>query len=235
MGHIYQGVLPGVPVGNKKQRGFSRDVMHLYMTKGVTFDPLYEMPIMKLENKVPEKVISFSEAMRKKNIDSTAYVSFHENDDQIERFWNNPWAYLSKLSKYAGFIATDFSTGPSICDPVRRHNVYRNQLTGAWLQSLGYHVLCNVRCPSYGCDYFLSGVPRKSLVAVGTIGCVKNIFDRNRFEGGLIRLVNEVHPLGIVVVGTDSYGVFDYARECGIPLYFFDGQTERYFGGEVHV
>lgn len=35
MGHIYQGVLPGVPVGNKKQRGFSRDVMHLYMTKGV--------------------------------------------------------------------------------------------------------------------------------------------------------------------------------------------------------
>lgn len=66
---------------------------------------------------------------------------------------------------------------------MRRYNVYRNQLTGAWMQSLRMPVLCNVRCLAFGHDYFLSGVPRRSLICIDEVGCVKNRYDRNRFEG----------------------------------------------------
>lgn len=110
----------------------------------------------------------------------------------IERFWNNPWRYLERLSRFAGVVATDYSTGPSMPDPVRRYNVYRNQLTGTWMQSLGIAALCNVRCPAFGHDYFLAGVPRHSLICVGEVGCVKNRYDRNRFEGGIVRAVQEL-------------------------------------------
>lgn len=205
------------------------------MTKGVTFDPMYGMPVMHPEHDLPKGVISFSEAMSGKQLDHDNYVGFYENDDQIERFWNHPWSYLPRLSKFAGFIATDYSTGTGIPDPVRRYNVYRNQLTGAWLQSLGFHVLCNVRCPAADYDYFLAGVPHNSLIAIGEIGCVKNPQDRNRFTGGVMRAVDELEPTGLVVVGEDSYGVFDYARSHGVPVHFHSGATERFREGDADV
>jgi len=224
----YQAGLPLVVPELRKNRGSSRDVAHAYMTAGVILDQTIGMPVMHPEQKVPHGMISFSEAIRQRNPDYGQYVHFYENDDKIERFWNDPWRYLGKLSRFAGVVATDFSTGPGIPDPVRRYNVYRNQLTGAWMQSLGYRVLCNVRCPAYGLDYFLSGVPRQSLIAVGAVGCIKNRLDRNRFEGGLIRAIDVLCPTGIIVVGSDSYGVFDYAKQDGVPLYFFPGETQRF-------
>lgn len=224
-----------MPPERRTGRGFSRDVMHAYMAKGVIIDRASGMPLIRGDSTIPRGAVSFSEAMRSNKPNFSCYVHFYENEDEIERFWNNPWKYLNKLSRYAGVIAPDFSTGPSIPDPIRRYNVYRNQLVGAWLQSLGLHVLSNVRCPAFGLDYFIVGIPRNSLIAIGVVGCVKNRYDRNRFEGGLIRAVNELEPTGIVVIGEDSYGVFDYARDCGIPIYFFSGQTERYYRGEAHV
>ena len=103
------------------------------------------------------------------------------------------------------------------------------------MQSLGLVTLCNVRCPAFGHDYFLSGVPKKSLICVGEVGCVQDRRDRNRFEGGLLRAVQELDPTGIVVVGEDSYNVFDCVRASGVPLFFFKGESSRYYGGEVRV
>lgn len=103
------------------------------------------------------------------------------------------------------------------------------------MQSLGMSVLCNVRCPAFGSDYFLAGVPCHSLICVGEVGCVKNHNDHNRFEGGLIRAIQELEPTGIVVVGGNSYGVFDYARDCGVPLHFFKGKAAQAHARGAHV
>ncbi len=230
-----QGELPGIPPELRPKRGSSRDVAHAYMTKGIIIDQAFGMPMMLPEHQVPSGMISFSEAMGQRHPDYSKHVHFFENDDRIERFWNNPWGYMEKLERFAGLVATDYSTGPDIPDPVRRYNVYRNQLTGSWMQSLGFTVICNVRCPMFSHDYFLSGVPRRSLICVGEVGCVKNLHDRRRFEGGLIRAVQELEPEGIVVVGRDSYNVFAYVRDCGIPLYFFDGETSNYYRGDARV
>lgn len=231
----YQGELPGIPPESRMQRGSNRDVSHAYMTKGVIIDQTSGMPVMWPESQMPVGMVSFSEAMSQKHPNYSYHVHFFENDDVIERFWNNPWNYLGKLSRFAGVVATDYSTGPSMPDPVRRYNVYRNQLTGAWMQSLGMSVLCNVRCPAFGRDYFLAGVPHHSLICVGEVGCVKNRNDRNRFEGGLVRAIQELEPTGIVVVGEDSYGVFDYVKDCGVPLRFFKGKAAQAHARDAYV
>lgn len=230
-GCFHQGQLPGMPSERRGKRGCGRDVSHAYMTRGVLIDQLSGMPIMRPEGEIPAGMISFSEAMARGTHDYSNFVHFYEYDDKIERFWGNPWRYVDRLFRFAGVVSTDYSTGPGIPDPVRRYNVYRNQLTGAWMQSLGMTVLCNVRCPAFGMDYFLAGVPRHCTVSVGAIGCVKNRLDRDRFEAGLMRLIQELEPESIVVVGEDSYGVFDYARECGVDLHFFHGATEAHFRG----
>ena len=230
-----QGELPGMPPEPRPKRGSRRDVAHEYMTKGVIIDQVSGMPVMRPEQRVPTGMISFSVAMKQKDPDYSQHVHFYESDDMIERFWNNPWRYMAKLSRFAGVVATDYSTGPGIPDPVRRYNVYRNQLTGAWMQSLGLTALCNVRCPSFGHDYFLTGAPRRSLICVGEVGCVRNLRDRARFEGGIIRAVQELEPTGFVVVGEDSYHVLDYVKKSGIPLYLFKGETSSYYGGDANV
>lgn len=192
------------------------------------------MPIMKPEIAVPKGLISFSEAMDRRCTDFECYVHFYENDCHIERFWNSPWKYMDRLSMFSGFISPDYSSTPDMKLPQRQFNVYRNQLVGAWLQSLGYHALCNVRTPTFKHAYSLSGVPKHSLLAIGSVGCLKNIADRHRFEGGLIRLIDDLEPVGLIVCGTDSYGVFDYAKDKNIPLHFYPGQTQKYFNGDSH-
>lgn len=98
-----------------------------------------------------------------------------------------------------------------------------------FLVNLGYKVICNVRCPACGHDYSIAGTPRRSLLGVGAVGCIRNKHSRERFEGGLARIIDELEPAGLVVVGEDSYGVFDYAKSRGVPLYFYPGQTQNRF------
>ena len=233
----YQPRIPGMPEDRSRRspRRGSRDVFHAYMAKAVSFDKETGMPMMAPEADVPKGVISFSEAMNRKTTDFDQYVHFYEHDGQIERFWNDPWKYMGRLSRFSGFISPDYSSAPDMPKPLRMFNTYRNQLVGAWLQSLGYKVICNVRCPAYGHEYSLVGVPKRSVLAVGAVGCIKDPRDRHRFEGGLIRAIDEADPIGLVVVGEDAYGVFEYARIKGIPLYFHSGSTRKRYEEVRHV
>lgn len=234
MTSTYQYQFPGFPDDFKCPSKGMKDVFHAYMTRGVTFEETAEMPIMQSEHIVPKGLVSFSEAMEQRCKDFDCYVHFFENDCQIERFWNAPWKYMDRLSMFSGFISPDYSSTPDMKRPQRQFNTYRNQLVGAWFQSLGYHAICNVRSPAFGHDYSLAGAPRHSLIAIGSVGCVKNRADRRRFEGGLIRLIDTLDPSGLVICGSDSYDVFDYAKEREIPLHFYSGQTQKYFEGDGH-
>ena len=64
---------------------------------------------------------------------------------------------------------------------------------------------------------------------------MKSLRDRARFEGGLIRAVQELEPTGLVVVGEETYNVFDYVKKSGIPLYLFKGETSSYYGYDANV
>lgn len=229
----YQTQIPGMPLEPKKPNKGCKDVFHGYMTRAVVRDPETDMPIMARESNVPKGVVSFSEAMDKKNQAFDCYVHFYEHDKSIERFWNSPWKYMKKLSMYAGFIAPDYSVTPDMPKPLREYNTYRNQLIGAWLQTLGYRAICNVRCLLSGDKFSLAGAPKNSLIAIGAVGCIKDRASRNRFEGGLIRLVDELEPTGLVVVGEDAYDVFEHPKEKGIPIHFYQGQTQDRFE-ELH-
>lgn len=230
---FYQCQIPDIPLERKKPSKACKDVFHGYMTKAIQLDPEFGMPIMRPELEVPRGVVSFSEAMDSKTTDFDQYVHFYEHDAKIERFWKSPWKYMDRLSNFAGFLSTDYSSTPDMPKPQRAYNVYRNQLVGSWLQDLGYNSICNVRCPAEGHDYSIAGAPRHSLLGVGAVGCIKNRECRRRFEGGIARIVDELEPAGLVVVGEDAYDVFDYAKAKGVPIYFYPGPTQKHFN-KVH-
>lgn len=234
MTHYHQTQIPWYKPHSSKPAKSCKDVFHAYMTRGIDTDPVYDMPVMQPETMVPTGVLPFSEAMNPNCTDYNKFVHFYEHDYQIERFWNQTWKYLPKVSKFAGIISPDFSSTPDMPRPLRQFNIYRNQLLGAWYQSLGYHAICNTRCPESGHDYSIAGAPKHSILSLGAVGCIKNYENRNRFIGGLIRLIDELHPSGLIIVGEDAYGVFDYAKELHIPLFFFQGATSKHFKELAH-
>lgn len=87
----------------------SRDVFHAWMLEGASYEGKLDMPALKPVHIEPERLIAFSDAMKRSCKDFDQVVHFFEDDYLIERFWNNPKRYVNKLSKFEGVIGLDYS------------------------------------------------------------------------------------------------------------------------------
>ena len=73
-------------------RNGCKDVFRSYLVRGAKFAGNLELPVLKPSFSVPEKVITFSKAIR--STDYECWVHFYEDDANFERIWNNPQKYL---------------------------------------------------------------------------------------------------------------------------------------------
>lgn len=73
------------------------DVFRSFLVENCNYDGFIELPVIKTSNNLPEKIVTFSTAMKKSYSDFDAWVAFYEYDRFFERFWNNPKRYLAKL------------------------------------------------------------------------------------------------------------------------------------------
>jgi hypothetical protein len=187
------------------------------------FSGKLEFPTLKSETHIPNRLIPFSKAVRSEDYDQ--WVHFYEDDSAFERLWHNPKRYLPILKKFRGIISPDFSLYRDMPLVMQQWNTYRNRALGYWLQENGIQVICNVRWGDersyvFCCD----GVPRDSIIAVGSHGCIKVREDRKYFESGLAYIVNELRPKVIVVYGSASDAIFAKYRENGIDMIQFDSE-----------
>ena len=75
-------------------------------------------------------------------------------------------------------------------------------------------------------QYTIDELPGRSMLAVGTVASgLKRLENRPVFEAGLRRILETKHPTCLVVVGSASYPVFEEAREQGVLVVQFDGET----------
>lgn len=202
-----------------------REVFHAFMVKGATFEGELDMPRIEGTQKIPERLILFSEAMSAACDDFGCHVMFYEDDFRFERIWSQPNRYTGKLQKFAGAISPDFSTCTDFPGALKVWNTYRDRAAGFWMQHhLGMEVIPNVRVEQLTKSWSLDGLPHDSLIAVGARACVKNRVDRKLFCDGLKLAVDDLNPTGIVWYGADAYGCSDYPRSLGIPIYVFKGR-----------
>ena len=66
-----------------KDRTGCRDVFHAYFVEDAEFDGNLEIPYINREMEVPNKLISFSDALRTEDFDQ--WVHFYEDDGNFER------------------------------------------------------------------------------------------------------------------------------------------------------
>lgn len=148
----------------------------------------------------PPRLISFKESKKSKDFD--AGVHFYIDDRDFEQVWSYPERYVGLLSKFACVIMPDFSVYYDVALPIQHWNIYRSRLLGMYWQSQGIKVIPTIPFAGYEFDcYATIGLPSHSIVAVSTVGSIKNYEKRVSFQNGLDVLWSRLHPRIILVYG----------------------------------
>ncbi|MFC2659084.1 MAG: DUF4417 domain-containing protein [Segatella sp.] len=193
-------------------------------------------------NKIPERIITYKEARElynkklksgDKDFHDDAFVCFYEDDQDFDStcgIWFRSKKACRILDHFAGIITPDFSTYQDFPEPLKLWNTYRMRAFGYWYGAIRKkNVINNVRWGTQETYYYcFSGIPKNSIVAIGTVGgSPRKLIDRRRFEEGLDKLVEVLAPHIILVYGSANYPCFDRLKEQGITIISYPSKTCR--------
>lgn len=203
-----------------------KDVFRAFLVEDAEFDGVFEIPIIRTSNLFPNKLLTFSKAMRSE--DYGCWVCFYEHDESINCLWNNPKKYLQRLKKFKGVISPDFSLYYDMPFAQQIESTYKGKALGFWLQDNGIEVIPNVRWGDHrSYDLACMGVEREKTIAVGTHGCIKSVDDRNRFINGFDSIIERLKPKNVIVYGRDPGKIFNLTQMQGITILPFESDFSK--------
>lgn len=187
-----------------------------------------EFPIIKREDSVPNRLITFSDALATNDYDQ--WVCFYEDDFKFYRLWENPKSFLPILKKFNGVISPDFSLYWDLPLEWQRFHCFMGRCIASWLIENGVKVIPNIR---YGDErsvgFYILGVEPGGSVAMGTLGCIKNKERREKFEEGLSVALTVLKPKNIIVYGSAPDTIFGRYKKQGFNIIVFESKTAKYF------
>lgn len=183
----------------------------------------YQMPTLEATDWVPEDLIGFNYVLNKP--DYSKGVHFFLDDYQFERVWNNPDRYIEKLAKFDCVLTPDFSLYTDMPVAMQIWNIYRARLLGQYWQYLGMEVIPTVSWSNHDSyNFCFDGLPENGIVAISTVGVMKNKEAKRLFYDGLDEMIIRLKPKGILVWGQKID--YNFPPEIGIA-YYKDTRIER--------
>lgn len=193
-----------------KNRITINDGFNSELADGAVFEGLFEFPVIEAtrESKLPKCLVPFSER-NKVTKPTEVFVAFYEYDDKFAGIIRNPDKYLDDLTRFAGIISPDNSLYRDMPLSCQICNIYRNRLIGSYLQRKGITVIGNCRWGderTYSTDLFSEpvafvGLPKYSIVAIGTYGCIQGKINKRHFKRGLEAMLDYLKPNVVLVYG----------------------------------
>ena len=219
---VYTSEFIPQPAGTPQSDPLRKDIFNGRLLKDLTLVHPYQIPQIDPCLAIPEKLVSFTEAMGRHAPDPTAWVHFYEDDYKFERWWKHPEKYFEHLSGFGGIISPDFSLYANMPAAQQIANTYKNYLLGAWAQHRGLPVIANVRLTTaQSISYALAGSPRHSTIALGLHGCIKDKDNRRQVMEEMRVICDFLDPAHILIYGSEAYGVATPALERGIPVHVY--------------
>lgn len=164
-----------------------------------------DMPILNGCHVVPKCLVSFGKRLRP--VWKGAFVHSFADDycfDGPSGIWWDTERHRKILSSFAGVLSPDYSVYTDSGRIPQLWNVYRSRLVGCQFQSWGLNVIPTV---SWGAedtfDFCFKGLPAQSVLAVSTVGVMRDAKARGLFEKGFREMCRQKTPELVVVYGTD--------------------------------
>lgn len=129
-------------------------------------------------------------------------VHFFVDDYQFERCWNGPDRYTKLLSEFSCVLTPDFSTYRDMPAAQQLYNHYRKHWLGAYWQMHGIRVIPTISWSderSY--DWCFDGEPIGGVVAVSSVGCLKNKDATRLFLAGYDEMMRRLGPSWVIFYG----------------------------------
>lgn len=203
-----------------------KDVFNAFLVSDSDYDGEFEIPVINSTNERPNKLIPFSKSLTAKNFD--CWVHFYEHDYKFIRVWDNPRKYLARLKKFNGIITPDFSLYRDMPLNMQIFNTYMGKALGHWWQSNGLNVIPNVRfADERSYKFCCDGVPKHSIISVGSLGCMRKLQEREIFKRGLEFVTHYLEPSCIVVYGSAPEEIFKCCRESEVEILQFDSEISQ--------
>ena len=138
-----------------------------------------------------------------RQIDRETGIHMFLHDYQFERLWNTPNKYIPLLQKAGAVCSPDFSMYTDTPRALNLYNHYRKHWLAAFWQSNGITVIPTI-CWSddQSFEWCFDGEPEGSIVAVSSIGVMKNQEARTLFMGGYQQMIRKLNPSQILFMGS---------------------------------
>jgi len=204
---------------------YDNDVFHSYLVKGARFSGYMELPTLNPNAAVPGSLTEFRKL--KTPTEDNQYIHFYISDNKFESVFKNPRQYLPWFRRFAGIIGFDLSIHAECPLYKQAEIIGRNRELSFWFARQGISVIPNVR---WGLKETLAwcfvGLPKRSTVAVSTLGCSRTRDDRKLFEDGFLEMLEQIEPKVVVVYGTKNEKLFPplFMYMTGTEVVFFESQ-----------
>ena len=162
---------------------------------------------------IPGRLEAFG--TRRDRIASPQEVGLHFflDDYRFERVWNNPHRGLAAVSGYGCALSPDFSLYADWPQALQVWNVYRARWIGAWWQARGVDVVPTVSWAGESSwEFCFLGLPRGSVLAVSTVGIIRNRDAREAFVAGFEAMARQLAPALVLAYGRPVPEVEDLAE-----------------------
>lgn len=130
-------------------------------------------------------------------------VHFFLDDYRFETVWSKPERGLSRCCAVGAALTPDFSLWVDMPLVMQLWQVYRSRWCGAWLLTHGVSVIPTVSWStpdSY--PFAFAGITPGSVVAVSTVGVVRDRDARALFTDGYAAMLGAIRPALVLVYGT---------------------------------
>lgn len=209
------------------------------LVAGAEFNLPLGIPIIKAPDKIliPSGITPFS--MRNRAPSFEEAIGFHEKDLNFAEVIRYPQIFIDDFDRFSALISPDNSLYRDAPLAVQLINVYRNRAIGSYYQRRGQYVIPQIRWGNeytYTTKYFpekiaFLGVEKRSIVAIGTYGCIDGKENKYHFTAGLEAMMDALEPAVVLVYGSMPEKVFGqylkYAKFIQYPDW-----TTRMHGGD---
>lgn len=191
--------------------GFRADLV-----RTAEFCGVFELPVLAPPKPfvIPKDTIPFS--LRNQTKDYSEFIIFYEHDIWFADLLTATDDYIDELRNFPGLISPDCSLYRDMPLVLQIANTYMNRAIGHYLQSKGLYVIPNVRWGderSYTTcvlpeKFAFTGIPKHSIVSIGTYGCIQSRENKHYFREGLRAMLDELEPEIVLVYGGMPDSIF---------------------------
>lgn len=146
-------------------------------------------------------------------------IHFFIDDYRFENAWNQPERHIETLRQFASVLSPDFSMYTDMPHALQLYNHYRKQWLSAYWQQMGINIIPTISWSDpQSFEFCFEGVPRQSIVAVSSVGCMKIREAREAFSRGYEEMMRRLDPCAVLYYGIKHYDGAEII-DMGEPFY----------------